>query len=428
LQVAWQQAAPGVTGTPAVLDGIVYWADWGGSVHANLLDDGTQLWARSFAVGFTSSPFVDDARVYVSDRHATVHALDRATGATLWSTLVDEVELTHLWSSPMVADGVLVVGLAADATQSNRQPLPQATIATFRGAVVGLDAATGEIRWRFETTRPEGEPDVYGPGVSVWGSPAIDRQRGAAFVGTGNGYATPVSPYSDALLAIRYQTGELAWSHQFTADDAYSSGNASRGPDSDVGATPNLFTIDDGGIARDVVGVGDKAGVYHVLDRDSGEVIWERVLAAVPFTRKTGGVIAPAGYADGKVLVASNTGSASSRVWALDARDGAILWESATLASVNFGAPAIANGVLFFGGSGFSVTGPVASGLGVSPPGELRAFDTDTGAQLFATDLFAGRGGGFSIAAGHVLIGTGFTFFAWSDEPLRGALQVFEVP
>jgi polyvinyl alcohol dehydrogenase (cytochrome) len=357
-----------------------------------------------------------------------VYALDRATGATIWSTLVDDTPLTHLWSSPMVADGVLIVGLSADATQSNRQALPQSVIDTFRGAVVGLDAVTGEIIWRLETTRPAGQPDVYGAGVSVWGSAAIDREREAAFMGTGNGFATPVSPYSDALLAIRYQTGEVAWAHQFTANDAYSSGSPSRGPDSDVGATPNLFTIDDGGIPRDVVGVGDKAGVYHVLDRDSGEVVWERVLAAVPFSRKTGGVIAPAAYAEGMVLVASNTGAGSSRVWALDARDGTTVWESASVGSVNFGAPAVANGVLFFGGSGFSVGGPVASGLGVSPPGQLIAFDLLTGAELLRTTLSAGRGGGFSISEGHVLIGTGFTFFAWSDEPLNGALQVFEVP
>jgi hypothetical protein len=42
--------------------------------------------------------------------------------------------------------------------------------------------------------------------------------------------------------------------------------------------------------------------------------------------------------------------------------------------------------------------------------------------------LRAGRGGGFSIALGRVLVGSGFTFFASNDEPLVGALEVFEVP
>jgi hypothetical protein len=41
--------------------------------------------------------------------------------------------------------------------------------------------------------------------------------------------------------------------------------------------------------------------------------------------------------------------------------------------------------------------------------------------------LYAGRGGGFSIAHGRVLVGSGFSFFAVDDEPLRGALEVFEV-
>ena len=65
--------------------------------------------------------------------------------------------------------------------------------------------------------------------------------------------------------------------------------------------------------------------------------------------------------------------------------------------------------------------------VGVSPPGDLIAFDLSTGMVLHSRELSAGRGGGFAISEGHVLIGTGFTFFAWSDEPLNGALQVFEV-
>jgi outer membrane protein assembly factor BamB len=164
-----------------------------------------------------------------------------------------------------------------------------------------------------------------------------------------------------------------------------------------------------------------------VLDRDSGEIVWERVLSSVPSTRKTGGVIAPAAYAGDRIFVASNTSGSASRVWALDAHTGAVLWQSRTLDSASFGGLAIANGVLFAGGSGFRVGMP-ASGIGVGSPGELVAFDAVDGSELISHELRAGRGGGFSIAQGRVLVGSGFTFFASNDEPLVGALEVFEVP
>jgi polyvinyl alcohol dehydrogenase (cytochrome) len=389
------------------------------------------VWTRTLPLGFTSSPCVAGDLVYLSDRHATVYALDRASGQTVWSTLIDTLALTALWSSPVVADGVLIVGTSSYGTQENRSPLPQATIATFRGAVVGLDAETGEQLWRFETTRPAGQPDMYGPGVSVWGSAAIDTERKALFVGTGNGYATPVSPYSDALLAIDYRTGMLAWHNQFTAFDAYSSGNPGGGPDYDIGATPNLFTIDDDGIPRDVVGVGDKAGIYRVLDRDSGELIWSRTLEQGSFIsfRKTGGIIAPAAHHEGRIFVASNTSAATSKVWALDAQTGAVEWTSASIGSVNFGGPAVANDVVFFGGSGFAVNENRGdpNDLGVGAAGSLTAFEASTGTVLRNITLFAGRGGGFSISHGHVLIGSGFSFFAVADEPLAGALEAFTV-
>ena len=431
LTLAWRVPASGVTGTPAIVDGIVYFADWAGNVHARNVGDGSAVWSRTLPLGFTSSPCVAGDLVYFADRHATVYALDRATGATVWQTVIDTLALTALWSSPVVADGVLIVGTSSYGTQENRSPLPQATIAMFRGAVLGLDAETGEIIWRFETTRPVGQPDSYGPGVSVWGSAAIDTQRKALFVGTGNGYATPVSPYSDALLAIDYRTGVLAWHNQFTAFDAYSSGNAGGGPDYDIGATPNLFTIDDDGIPRDVVGVGDKAGIYRVLDRDSGELIWSRTLEQGLFisSRKTGGIIAPAAYAEGRIFVASNTSSAASKVWALDADTGVIDWVSASIGSVNFGGPAVANDVVFFGGSGFAVSENRGdpNDLGVGAPGTLTAFEASTGSVLRNITLFAGRGGGFSISHGRVLVGSGFSFFAVSDEPLVGAVEAFSV-
>jgi polyvinyl alcohol dehydrogenase (cytochrome) len=428
LQRAWERAAPGVSATPAILEGIVYWSDWAGGVHANRVDDGTTVWSQQLPVGFTGSPFVGEARVYVADRTHTVYALERTTGRKLWAATLDDVALTQLWSSPIVVDDVLVVGSAAKGTMDNGQAFSDEQLATSRGAVVGLNAQTGGLLWRFETTRVKGDSTLYGPGVSVWSTAAVDQARGLLFIGTGNGYAEPVSPYSNALLALEYKTGALVWCRQFSPDDAFHAADLLSGPDYDVGAAPNLFTIQHQGQPMEVVGVGDKSGTYHVLARDSGAVIWETVLEPVDFLRKTGGIIAPAAYAEGRIFVASNTSHDTSKVWALDATTGRELWQSATINSVNFGAPAVANGVLFFGGSGLSILGSALTGEGVGGVGELVAFAADSGEVLFRSALRAGRGGGFSIADGHVFVGSGFSFYVSEDEPVAGFLEVFVVP
>ena len=57
------------------------------------------------------------------------------------------------------------------------------------------------------------------------------------FIGTGNGYAQPVSPLSDSLLALDYRTGEYAWHMQYTPGDAFRKGVPDTGPDADVVVT-----------------------------------------------------------------------------------------------------------------------------------------------------------------------------------------------
>ncbi|HTU61118.1 MAG TPA: PQQ-binding-like beta-propeller repeat protein, partial [Polyangiales bacterium] len=123
LKPAFDLPAPGVTATPAIYGGIVYWADWAGFVHATQLDK-TELWKvdRSAMVGgYTGSPHVTEDRVYVANRNGLVSALDRMTGNAVWEVKLDAGPHTHIWSSPVVAeqDGVLVIGLGGAGTRDN---------------------------------------------------------------------------------------------------------------------------------------------------------------------------------------------------------------------------------------------------------------------------------------------------------------------
>jgi polyvinyl alcohol dehydrogenase (cytochrome) len=401
--------AHGVTGTPVVMDGTVYFADWAGGVYAVAADSGKLVWKKSFEHGFTSSPYVTENRIYLADRNDLVYALAREDGAVLWKESVNDHPLTQLWSSPILVEDLLIVGVAGKGTSNGGVDFPVEMLMSMRGSVVALDQETGALRWRFETTKDE-DGIEYGPGASVWSSAAIDESRHAAYVGTGNSYYSPASPHSDSLIALDYRTGKPLWSHQFTKDDNFTSGSP-MGPDSDVGAAPNLFTI--GG--RDLVGVGDKGGTYHVLDRETGDLVWEEKLTG---GTPLGGIIAPAAYANGVVYVMSNKNYRSTDVVALDAGSGRGLWRQ-NFPGVTFGAPAITGDVLFTG-----TTSPTAS---ASAGAKLYALSVADGSTLWSDELMPERAAGIAVYGDMLFTGFGFHFLNDTREPLGGGMQAYRI-
>jgi polyvinyl alcohol dehydrogenase (cytochrome) len=402
----------GVTGTPGVRDNTVYAGTWAGQALAVDLGTGAIVWQRQIAaagVMIDDSPLVTGDRVYLGDARGRLHALDRATGNEVWNVALDTHPNTRIFSSPVLAPApptgggdVLVIGVASVELALNKADY------TFRGSVVGLDPATGTLRWRLPVSF-----GTDGAGVSVWSSAAIDPARGLAYIGTGQAYEAPAGPLSDSLLAIRYGTGELAWSRQFTANDVYTFfAPPPRGPDADIGAAPNLFRA--GG--RDLVGVGDKAGIYAVFDRETGATVWARQLTP---GSALGGVMVVGAYdqtagANGVIYVASNTmnpaalatpsdPSHRSTTFALDAATGAVLWQR-EMPGATFGALAVANGVVYQ----------------PTVPGVLYALDAVDGGVLWSAEPGGDMGAGVSIVSGHVLAPHGFWFLTAPPNPVGG--------
>jgi polyvinyl alcohol dehydrogenase (cytochrome) len=104
-------------------------------------------------------------------------------------------------------------------------------------------------------------------------------------VTTGDSYSDPPADTSDAFIAFRMDTGELAWSRQMTAGDAYTvacfGGDRTncpeaKGPDLDFGSSPILVKLPDG---RHLLIAGQKSGVVHAIDPDrQGAIVWQRRL------------------------------------------------------------------------------------------------------------------------------------------------------
>ena len=370
---AWQRRAMGsVTGTPAYADGVVYFADWRGGVHAVRAQDGSEVWFRDHPAGVDSSLAVDDARVFVADMRGNLTALDRASGDALWSTRLAPQAGAHLYGSPVPHGGRVYQGIASEQTLIEYEG-PQ----DFRGGVACIDAATGEIVWR-TLMQPEGRF-----GISVWSTPALDPELGLLLVGTGNAYGHPAGDLSDSIVALRMSDGAVAWSYQATQEDGFNARGAP-GADADFGASPILYEVD----GRKLVGDGDKSGRWFTLDRATGEHVWVTradFVAPNATPAEKEGFLGTGAYANG-VIFAPTT--ARSMVHAMDAASGRVLWatelndQPQDYGDRMFGSTTATNG-LVLQGNAF---------------GRVFALDAATGRIVHELDVPGDVQGGISIA------------------------------
>lgn len=387
----------GVTGTPAVVDGIAYFADWKGQVWAVRAASGDKVWSTMVGGMFVAAPAVDDDSVFVAvDNHLV--RLDRTTGEVKWKVVTNDHPQAQISASPVVVDGMVIQGTASYENMLRKEDYQ------FRGSIGAFDAKTGEQKWNFFATPADA---TAGAGVGIWSTPAIDTTRGMLYVGTGQGLSEPTPPLADSLLAIDYRNGKLKWSRQFTYPDVFSMGHPG-GKDADVGASPNLWTSD----GRDLVGAGDKGGTFHTLDRDTGEVVWETELTP---GSAFGGQIGSAAFVDGVLVASSNVGDPETNaptnvthIFGLDPKTGEKRWTAEELSGKIFAPVSAIPGVAFCG----------------TDKGQLLALDTSSGATLWSMDAPAQTSCGPAIVDGRLLWGYGFVLMGG---PGPGGMLALEV-
>src|SRR5262249_40065530 len=161
---------------------------------------------------------------------------------------------------------------------------------TFRGNVVALEAATGEVAWKTYVIPDEPKPtrlnkigtQLFGPsGAAIWSSPTVDERTGSLYVATGDSYSDPAAESSDAIIALDLKSGAIKWTRQMTSGDAFNLACAggdptncpeAKGPDVDFGSPPILVTLPSG---KRALVIGQKSAVVHALDPDDrGRVLW----------------------------------------------------------------------------------------------------------------------------------------------------------
>lgn len=390
LNPAWSIEIGGpVSATPVIEDGVAYVGSYDGNLYAVDLASGTQVWTYAtgaavqepnlqIPLGITGSAAVADSVVYVGDAAATVHAVDAVSGKANWSVKVDEQTSASIWSSPVVWNNVVYVGVASVAKEDG-----------FRGSVVALDAASGKTIWQTYMV-PEGAD-----GAGVFDVPVIDPDRNLVIVGTQNAYTANPAPFGDptSVVALDAASGKVQW-----VFNAWDKGTPTA-PVDDVAfsASPNLFSADQNGTVLDLVGIGQKSGVYWALNRDTGEVVWQQTISPAGFL---GGMEGTAAVANGTIAVPATDwpefdGPASGMVTALDAVSGSVLWSAKEMAPAA-SPTSISNDVVFHAGL----------------DGVLHAFDLADGTERWNWNLDASVSSGIAVEGDTVVLGVGTPQFA----------------
>ncbi len=151
-------------------------------------------------------------------------------------------------------------------------------IAGYFADVFGYDLLSGRELWRFKTRPAAGEHGAEtwegpGSGANCWGGIAMDESRGIVFAATGSpkpnffgmGHKGD-NLFSNCVLALDAKTGRKLWHFQEVRHDIW---------DWDIPAPPNLVTVERHGRKVDAVAQVTKIGNTLLLDRLSGEPLYD---------------------------------------------------------------------------------------------------------------------------------------------------------
>jgi eukaryotic-like serine/threonine-protein kinase len=289
-----------IVSSPVIANKKIYFGSDDGNLYAIDAESGREIWKRSTKGPVSSSPAVAGGIVYLTSYDGNFYALNAETGALKWKfatggerrfeakglhgmqpknqTIADPFDI--LLSSPVVADGAVYFG-------------------SGDGNLYALDAATGDLRWKFKT------------GDVVHASPAF--VNGVVFVGSWDSY----------FYAVDAKTGKEKWRFHGGEDPLIHN---------QVGFQSSPAVIDG------TVYTGCRDAQVYALDAATGKEKWR-------FDNALSWVNTSPAVTQGKVFFAT---SDSSLYHMVDAATGKSLVRQQGKAYM-FSSPAIAGDVVFLG-------------------------------------------------------------------------------
>jgi alcohol dehydrogenase (cytochrome c) len=262
--------------SPLVVDGVMYLTQRPNDVLAVDARTGRIFWIYKY-VG------APDVRVCCgsNNRGLAIHgdtlfmgtldahlvAVDRRNGRLAWNIEVADRTLGYSVSmAPLVVKDKVIVGVGGGEYG-------------IRGFIAAYDVATGKEAWRFYTIPAPGEAgsdtwtgDTWKTGGgSLWVTGTYDPALNLTYWGVGNpgpDFNPAQRPgdnlYTDSVVALDADTGELRWHFQFTPNDAY---------DWDAIQVPVLVDTTWRGAPARLLMAANRNGFFYVLDRVTGQFL-----------------------------------------------------------------------------------------------------------------------------------------------------------
>ena len=276
LQLAWSWAMrPGVQeAAPIVYDGVMYLASPGGVVHALDGATGDLLWeyqhqfeGRAPQPTATRGFSIYEDMVFLNTPDATIVALDARTGHVVWSVQVADPEKDFRYNTAsLVVRGKVISGLSGCGQFIEE-----------KCALTAHDARTGKELWRTLAI-----PGLDDPGSETWGDlPWIYRVGGGMWIPGSydpeldliywsTAQAKPwaraargtdgAALYTNSLLAVDPDTGEIVWHVQPLAGESHDLDEVFESVLVDVGSRQSLFKM-------------GKIGILWEIERRTGRIV-----------------------------------------------------------------------------------------------------------------------------------------------------------
>lgn len=420
LGVAWEIAtANGITASPVVINGVVYYQDMMSNVFALDLATGEELWRTEYnnsSNGLNGVAVAYGMVFAATGDSATAFALDSTTGAEIWSAKLTNNNFECIDMAPGVYDNTVYISTNPNNT----------TYGNYRGGARGilyaLDAKSGSTLWSFDTANGNlWESPRLNSGAGLWYPPSFD-EAGNMYIGTGNAGPYPGNEefpngssrpgdndFASSMVSIDLYTGGPNWHLNAFPHDIQ---------DHDFQNSPVLATVSLNGTDTLIAVGSGKTGTVIAASAQSGAMLWKTdvgkhqndLMQELPpgtteiYPGTLGGVLTPLAYSEGRIFATyidnaaylSPTGSGerpeertpgTGGVCALDATNGDILWDVKIPAYVLTGAT-VANDLVFFSGM----------------EGVLRAYNVETGEEVWNWELPAGTNAPLGIAGDTVLV------------------------
>lgn len=443
LEVIWRYALTGsgpygAIVAPVLIAGdVVYAQDSASNVYAIDRESGDLIWKAEIEetnVGPNGLALGYGMIFGPTGYSGGAFALNAETGEEIWRTTIAGIELEYTFGAPAVRDNTVYFG-----TMSGYD-------GRGHGALYALDAATGELKWAFNTVADNawGNP-ALNSGAGIWYQSSFDED-GNVYFGTGNPGPTPgtaeypnatsrpgANLYSSSMVSLDPETGAVRWYYQDRPHDII---------DHDFQNTPILAKVDVYGEEREFAIGSGKTGNVAAVDAVTGQLIWKIPVGThnaygdgleLPedgseiqaYPGLYGGVEFGGAYEDNILYLgvvempsgfsangafdeaASDYNAATGLLYAIEASNGQILW-TVDLPQLPFGGVTKANDVLFV---------PLMNGT-------FNAYSAADGTLLFNDQAGAGFAAPASISGDIVIGAAGGILFGDYPEGIERATEI----